>query len=118
MKTRWFDDTDQLSTLPVRAIIAVIFTLGVTGGFFLGLLNTADYKELALVALMWYFAKRSAQDNEGDSPGGSGAAMPVDTRPNHHPVVNVTSSSPTDVNVKAPVPNSNGNGNGKKIGAE
>lgn len=103
MKTRWFDDSEQLSTLPVRAIIAVIFTLGVTGGFFLGLLNTADYKELALVALMWYFAKRSAQDNEGD--GGSNGNTPGDEAigfEGKHPVVNVHSSTPTDVNVTAP----------------
>lgn len=116
MKTRWFDDSEQLSTLPVRAIIAVIFTIGVTGGFFLGLLNTADYKELALVALMWYFAKRSAQDNEGDgsAPSGNGNGVSTDS---HHPVVNVKSSTPTDVNVTAPT-NGNGNGNGKKIGNE
>lgn len=63
--SKWFDDSEKESFLPVRAIIAFLFTLGVIGGFFTGKLSSEAFQNLALLALTWYFAKRSILDHVG-----------------------------------------------------
>lgn len=76
---RWFDDSENESTLPVRAIIAVLFTVGIIAGFFMGKLSSEAFQNLALLALTWYFAKRNTLDQVArDAPG---TKQPPETLP-------------------------------------
>lgn len=52
----------EFTEVPVRAILATLFSVGITVGFFLGVVESKDYKEIVMLALVWYFTKR----NEGD----------------------------------------------------
>jgi len=54
----------EFTEFPVRAIIAVIITLGLIIGFFLGLIQPIDFKEISLLVLTFYFAKRSVSDEQ------------------------------------------------------
>jgi hypothetical protein len=54
--------------LHVRAIIAVLFVLGLTWGFFQGLILPDAYQQIAMIAIVWYFSKRQADDDAGSDP--------------------------------------------------
>lgn len=56
--------------LHVRAILAFMFSCGLIAGFFYGLITPNDYKEVAMITIVWYFSKRTAQ--EDDSTNGNG----------------------------------------------
>lgn len=46
----------------VRAILALMFTIGVTAGFFMGLINSESYMTLVTMAVSFYFAKSTVDD--------------------------------------------------------
>ena len=51
----------------VRAIIAVLFVLGLTWGFFQGLILPDQYTQIAMIAIVWYFSKRQSDEDNGNS---------------------------------------------------
>ena len=55
--------------LHVRAILAFMFACGLIAGFFYGLITPADYKEVAMITIVWYFSKRSAQEDGSNNTG-------------------------------------------------
>lgn len=49
--------------LHVRAVLAFMFACGLIAGFFYGLIGPEDYKEVAMITIVWYFSKRTAQED-------------------------------------------------------
>lgn len=68
---KYFDDTESATTIPVRAILATLFTVTVCVGFMLGKLSSEAFITMASLAIGWYFAKRSSSDD----PGGNGTGV-------------------------------------------
>jgi hypothetical protein len=58
----------EYTALPIRAILAVVISIGLVVGFLAGLIQPADYKEVTLLIIVFYFAKRSVTDEQ---PNGS-----------------------------------------------
>jgi len=71
---------DSFATkLQVRAILAFMFSLGLIIGFFMGLIGPEDYKEIAMIAIVWYFSKRQTEDNDLEpSPSAPKPLPPVE----------------------------------------
>jgi len=51
----------------VRAVIALIFVLGLSWGFFNGLIQPSEYKDIAMIAIVWYFTKRQSDSDAGNN---------------------------------------------------
>jgi len=51
---------DFITRVHVRAVLALIFTVGLTIGFFLDKIEPTTYKDVTLIALVWYFTKRQS----------------------------------------------------------
>jgi len=49
--------------LHVRAVLSFMFSVGFIAGFFYGLIKPEDYKEVAMIVIVWYFSKRTAQED-------------------------------------------------------
>lgn len=53
-----------ITKIHVRATIATILVIGLVGGFFTGRIDAEAYKNITMIALVWYFSKdRGANEN-------------------------------------------------------
>ncbi len=52
-------------TNSVRALVAVIFVLGLTAGLFIRIVPVEIYSNAALLVIGAYFAKRDSQEDRG-----------------------------------------------------
>lgn len=46
----------------VRATLAILFSVAVIWGFFQGLVSQDAFLSIAIMAISWYFSKRSLED--------------------------------------------------------
>ena len=53
----------EKAIIQVRAALAIMFSLGVIGGFFYGIISQDSFMPFATMALAWYFSKRDTEDN-------------------------------------------------------
>lgn len=98
----YFDDSEAPTTIPVRAILATLFTVTVCVGFMIGKLSSEAFITMASLAIGWYFAKRATADEDpGDSGNGNGTAGKTT---NHGPSTTYKFPTATGVAVASPQP--------------
>ena len=62
-----FFKTSSITSLEVRATLALMFAIGLTVGFFINLVPVEAYSAIAGMAISWYFSKRSSEENGKNS---------------------------------------------------
>ncbi len=69
----------EYTEVPVRAILAVIITFGLTLGFLFGLILPSDFKEVAMIVLVFYFAKRNENDQQVTDAANEPPSIPLNS---------------------------------------
>lgn len=61
------DSTNRVFTrVQVRALLAFLFAISLTVGFFLNKIDPESYEKIAWVAIVWYFTKRQVEGENGN----------------------------------------------------
>jgi hypothetical protein len=59
------EGNSKFGRVHVRATLALIFAIGLSIGAYQGWIEAGDYKEVALISIMWYFSKRQDPEETG-----------------------------------------------------